>query len=283
MVHAGEADIFLRPTTQLIDVDSKFDFSMPLISEEFRPFEAIESNLNQPEFQSQTLIEFVDSNVPSRAFLALHLLDVLIYSLALFALFSVYSKSFQLKNLANFLSFDSKHASFKFLLLAYSISVFLVEQLISNHINTTRVIVPTDYLIADKAKALSTDCETCFFEDSYEMIFNKTGNCYPNFFKLEKCSFFLISFPWSLLAPANTLIHKLYEKRNRTDLCVLADNNQLGNAAKRDTDKVFVIFTNLYFEINSKILPLPAKTVSSARNWSRTYAFSFWASTFRLA
>ena len=58
----------------------------------------------------------------------------------------------------------------------------------------------------------------------------------------------------SLLAPANTLIHKLYEKRNKNDLCVLVHNNQIGNAATRDIRKIFVIFTNLYFELNSSIL-----------------------------
>lgn len=227
LVQAGEADIFLRPTTQLIDSDNKFDFSMPLISEEFHPFQAIESHLNQPD--PQTLIEFIDSTLPSREFLALHLLGVLVNSLALFALFSIYSGRLKLKNFTKLLSFDSKHAPFRLLLLAYLVSAFLTEQLISNHINTTKVVVPTEYLIADQAKALSANRETCFFENSYEMIFYRT-------------------------APTNTLIHKLYEKRNRTDLCVLTDNGQIGNAVKRDTDKVFVIFTSLYFEINSKVL-----------------------------
>ena len=173
LVQNGEADIFLRPTTQLIDADQKFDFSIPLISEEFHPFQAIEGQKNQLE--TQTLVEFVDSILPSREFLALHLLSLLVYSLGMFALVSVYSKSFSIKNFAMLSSFDSKHASFKILLLAYSILAFLVEVFISNHINTDRVIVPTDYLIDTKKKALQNDRETCFFEDSYEMIFYKTG------------------------------------------------------------------------------------------------------------
>lgn len=35
---------------------------------------------------------------------------------------------------------------------------------------------------------------------------------------------------------------------------MLVHNNEIGNAAARDNGKVFVIFTNLYFELNSKIL-----------------------------
>lgn len=175
LVQNGEADIFLRPTTLLIDSDNKFDFSLPLISEEFHPFQAIENNVNHLETQNQTLIEFVDSIIPSRTFFAFHLASLLVYSLGMFALYSIYSKSLKLSNVAKLLSFHSERASFKQLVLAYSISVFLVQQLISNNVNTNRVLVPTDYLIDTKEKALAIDRETCFFEDSYEMIFYRTG------------------------------------------------------------------------------------------------------------
>ena len=35
---------------------------------------------------------------------------------------------------------------------------------------------------------------------------------------------------------------------------MLVHDNQIGNAANRDVNKIFVIFTSLYFELNSKIL-----------------------------
>ena len=175
MVQTGEADIFLRPTTLLIKAENKFDFSLPLISEEFHPFQAIEENTNFLGSQNQTLIEYVDAIMPSRAFLVFHLLSLLVYLLGIFVLSSIYSGSFRFKNFAKLFHFSSGRTALKLLLLAYTISVFLIELLISNHINTERIVVPTDYLIDTKEKALLIDREVCFFEDSYEMIFYKTG------------------------------------------------------------------------------------------------------------
>lgn len=44
----------------------------------------------------------------------------------------------------------------------------------------------------------------------------------------------------------NSLLKKIYEKRNKTDPCYLVVNNQMGNFIQRDPEQVFSIITHVW-------------------------------------
>ena len=57
---------------------------------------------------------------------------------------------------------------------------------------------------------------------------------------------FKIIFFFLNQAPKGTLAWKLYEKRNRADLCFLIEDNKQGNLVKRPLDKIFSSMPDLY-------------------------------------
>lgn len=49
----------------------------------------------------------------------------------------------------------------------------------------------------------------------------------------------------SIQAPKETLIHKIYEKRNKNDTCSIVIGNAMGNVMHRQLGKLFSLIPNL--------------------------------------
>lgn len=178
--------------------------------------------INEKQQTTQSLRTVFELLVPSSDLLKIALIGVLLYFVLL------YSFSFILKRF--FGEKKQPNHQIKYLLFAFVLFLFFVEQFYHGTINTESVTVDLSDILYSNERILNSDFEPCFLEERIEMSIFK-------------------------YAPKSSLAYKIYLKRNRNDPCFLLKKNAgLGHLAQmKNLKRLFFLIADLAIDFMPKL------------------------------